>query len=204
MRHRSGFSRLSRERVGQEFLKLAVARHAARVMEEAESHGLIEAFAGFPGEWRGFALYRRRAALRGEEPLPIVAIGTLFPQVSPSELAWSFRLSKWEESLLASLREARALAREGASARLITYRHPEMGPLACWLELPDEDAARAFAAPAPPDFHLRGDDLISAGLLPGPQIGALLAEAEQRWIEVGLPESREIQHDILQGVLATR
>lgn len=202
-RQQAGFSRLSRERIGQEFLKLVVAEHADRVIEEAESHGLIAAFAGFAGEPSTFARYRKRAKLRGEASEPITAIGVLFPDVLPSELARSFRLSNRDESLLASLRGARQLVREGAPPRLVAYRYPEMGSVACWLELPDDGAARTFVAAVPPEFHLRGEDLVRAGLIPGPRIGALLAEAERRWIEAGLPEARDAQSDILQAVLAT-
>ena len=60
---------------------------------------------------------------------------------------------------------------------------------------PDDEAWASAAALAGnwkrPSFPLGGDDLIALGLNPGPELGALLRELEERWAADGFNAERD-------------
>ncbi len=57
--------------------------------------------------------------------------------------------------------------------------------------------------PEPPVFHLKGEDLLKAGLIAGPKIGEKLKAIEARWIAADFPPSRDAQIALMQAELAS-
>ena len=59
-----------------------------------------------------------------------------------------------------------------------------------WTEAGKSAVLQRLEALDVPQFPLRGDDLIAAGLRPGPELGAELGRLEALWIESGFALDR--------------
>ncbi|MCA3636828.1 MAG: hypothetical protein INF18_14035, partial [Methylobacterium sp.] len=112
-------------------------------------------------------------------------------QAKPAREA--LRLSNREAALMEALSGALDLLEAGAAPRLVAYRFPEaLSRLsALWPAV--------TSWPEPPVFHLKGEDLLKAGLPAGPRIGEALKAIEARWIAAGFPASRNDQLALMQA-----
>jgi poly(A) polymerase len=198
LRHREGFSQLSRERIRSEMFKLVVSHRALDVMREAEAQGLIRTIVGQPPDLERFL--RLLARPGGAESAAIIRIFALFcsSEAALATLRPSLKLSNREHMLCQSLLAALDMQERGAEPRLIAYRHPEAAAL---LPLLTEKSVPAL--PAAPVFVLKGEDIVKAGIRPGPEVGRLLQSIEDRWIEAGFPEGRIAQLALMKSVLAS-
>ncbi|MCA3636694.1 MAG: CCA tRNA nucleotidyltransferase, partial [Methylobacterium sp.] len=152
-RHREGFARLSRERIRTEVLKLIVAPRALAVMREADALGLLTDLVGLKPDLQRFA----QVAAREKTPDAVTRLFALYgDQAKPAREA--LRLSNREAALMEALSGALDLLEAGAAPRLVAYRFREaLSRLpALWPAIADW--------PEPPVFHLKGEDLLKAGL----------------------------------------
>jgi poly(A) polymerase len=197
LRHVEGFAKLSRERIRAEMFKLVVAERALDVMREAEAHGMITSIVGQKPDIKRFERMIAREA--GQKPSPILRIFALFAASSAvlSELREALRLSNREAGLAAALLAALDMHAAGAAPRLIAYRCPEAAPV-----LPLLTDVAIPPLPSAPVFALKGEDLVKAGIRPGPEIGRLLQAIEDRWIAAGFPEGRIAQIALMKAVIA--
>ena len=204
---RSGYARLSGERVRQEMLKLLMAPRAAGVLAEIAPSGLLAEWLGatvVPGE--PAAAIDRAARLGRPPPGAIARLAALIGDELPvvEAVADRLKLANRERDRLAALgRSARALS-AGVPARELAYREPAaLAEAVALVDLPGEAVRAALAAAAsPPVFRLKGRDALARGVPAGEGVGRALSEAEARWIAADLPDPREAQLAILDAVLA--
>ncbi len=197
MRQQVGFSKLSRERIRTEMFKLVAARRARAVICEAEAHGLITAIVGQNPD---IARFERVLARESRvKTSPILGIFALFAasDAALEALHVSLRLSNREFGFATSLLGALAMLRAGSDPRLIAYRHPEA---AQYLPLLAEQPLDPM--PLAPIFTIKGEDIVKAGIRPGPEIGRVLGLVEERWIATGFTAGRIAQIAMLKAVLA--
>lgn len=210
LRHRQGFAQLSRERVRQEVHKLLMAEHALPVIEAAEAEGVLSEILGFPLDVRAFVQTLRFAGPANVDLDAMARLAALAgPHAGDEAALWQARLRLSNAEIKALNRYAQAVACEAASPRLLRYRFGDQALPALVLRAamrvdPGQDLADSLAAARlpVPDFLMSGADILAAGVSPGPRVGKLLAETEQRWIEAGFPEGETAQKTILQTLLS--
>ncbi len=192
-RNAAGMERLSRERIGREWLKLLAAPAPSRAVSLMETAGIL-AFV-LPA-----VAVRDIGALDHADDIDALArLGALLPagEECRREAACHLRLSKRDRRrLLASLpvidAGCTALGDEAGLKRLV-YHH---GTRAVTDALAfcaagrggDEqrhrllELRRTIAGFTPPAFPLTGRDALDAGAVPGPALGAALARVEAWWV----------------------
>lgn len=187
-----GIDRLSRERVGAEMKKLLNAPDPAPAVASMAAAGVlmhaapganpaalaplvdVERRAGVAPHWR-----RRTAALTGGEDC--------------EALARSWRLSKAETRALAALCAAlNAPAPPAIQAHLHGDRAARDAALirACAVGAVPGGLEAEIARGAAARFPVTARDLIHAGLVPGPALGAALARLKDAWIASDLRAGR--------------
>jgi len=193
-RLQAGLDLLSRERVGQELRKLVTGARAAETAALMQETGiLLRVLAGVARPER----LARLAALAGEtqaDASPALRLTALaaFVEDDAERLAERLRLSNAERAVIAAVQPLarrlgagwtasglRALVQAHGKTRvldalLLAAADGAMGDVAEALRL-----VKAWEAPA---FPIGGDDLVAAGLSPGPALGRKLAELEARWV----------------------
>ena len=179
-----GLDRLARERVGQEFRKLLGSPDPSAAIASMHTSGILmrclpgavaevlpvlvhlEHALGIAPDW-----LRRLACLGGEA------------------LSDNLRLSKVEDRTLAVLRTAIAT---GEPDMVTAYRHGSDIARSAALILAASSGAQPSASleadiadGAGKTLPLQAQDLKQIGVSPGPALGKLLRDAEQRWIKSG-------------------
>ncbi len=202
----AGLERLSGERVHNELVRLLAAGGAARSLAAMMDTGvLVRLLRGAP-RLTAFSRLQAIQRERGVTADPMVRLAGLGVRVEEEaeRLARSLRLSNTERGELAALpRAARRLDAGMAQldAKAALYR---LGPklyrgavLLAWsdacAEEDNPDWGSIFALPdewEPPDFPLKGADLLAMGMQPGPEVGDALRALERRWIEGGFAAER--------------
>lgn len=199
---RDGLSRLSRERVRAELLKLMAAPGAPAMAEVMADAGLLTLLlGGVPRVARLARLAAIETALGGApDPLRRLGALTLFVEEDVARLTQRLRLANTEMRRLATMATPQPrldLAAGDASARIALYR---VGPAAfadrvllAWTDAgaaPDDPAwRRLLGLPerwTPPAFPIGGRVLAAHGVA-GPRLGALLRRLEEEWIAAGFP-----------------
>lgn len=182
----ASIARLSVERVWSEMKRILAAPDPAAAVALMDQLGVL-AFVVTEGADPA-ALARLCAA--GAPPDPILRLAALLTG-DPAALAARLRLSHAEADRLRALRAPplapdvadaalrRALAVDAADTLIDrTWLAGQTGP--AW------DGLRMRLATTPrPVFPLEGRDVLAVGLLPGPQIGALLRAVEAWWMAGG-------------------
>ncbi len=203
---RHGLARLSRERVRAELLKLLVTRRAAEVVAALADAGLYGVLLGGVPE-RG-RLDRVVALERDEglaDPVRRLAAVAVLVREDAVRLREDLRLSNDEYRRLerygdlVALLKTWALPLDGAALRRLAAEHGLDNLTDTLAAIAGEprpvltpDGRDSFArlrtgGELVPVFPLRGADLLAGGVPPGPQVGALLAEARQAWLSSGCP-----------------
>ncbi len=210
----AGIERLSRERVRSELLKLLAAKRCADVIGDVAGAGIlgpILAGVAHPGRLANLV---RSGSDAGDPVLRLAALGLLIEE-DADRLLDHLRLSNAERDRLAAA--ARALAKLHApdsldekALRALLYRHGRQAlldalRLASASDDRDRSAALAFVQAEPlRKLPLGGADLIRRGMVPGPALGAALAEIEQRWVEADFPADGATLEALVASTLATR
>ena len=199
VRLRAGLAQLSAERVGSEMLRLLAARNAAPVINTMFGLGLlVDVLRVAPRLVRFERLVAIEIALN-VAPDPALRLAALAVHVldDVTPLADRLRLSKDQHSVLrrSAERDWRLTATmTDQAARVTLYRldaddyrrrvrldWAETDDLITdhnWLRL----ASLPDRLPVPP-FPIAGRDLLALGMPPGPEIGRMLNELEEHWID---------------------
>lgn len=222
----SQVEKLSGERVWQELSRILVVAEPMQVfalMEEARILRLL-----FP-VGRSTARLQALAALEGMVKLPPEPIRRLTALIQPdrqeaSQIATRLRLSRAETSRLDNLSVSRGESRAGMpelALRRSLYtlgvdlfqdlilldwadqiaRDPSVaaGNIQDWKET--WDAAHDWT---PPEFPLTGEDVIAAGVDEGPDVGDILEDIEDWWIEQAFRPDRDGCLERLQMMMRRR
>jgi poly(A) polymerase len=201
---RDGLAILSAERIGAEFLKLLAAQRAVEVTGILAETGLLQRLVAGIGDIGRLARAARYDAAR---PDPILRLAAFLVATveDATRLRERLRLSNAEHERLTLF--ARLLARmrsvhqvDGAEMRRLAFHFgtaPLVEALAVLAGEPRprlaqeaDEVRRSYEAGQEdaPVFPLTGRDLVARGVAPGPEVGRMLAEARQAWLEAGCPK----------------
>jgi len=205
---RAKLSTLSAERVWGEMKKLLAAEDPGRALLWMRQAGVLAEVLPETEKWGIDAIPGLIAAEKifSWAPDPLLRLAAMVPPDTDrlKALAERLRLSKAEAACLVRFAEAPAIAptlpeaaldralyrsvKEGIIARLklslaAARRKSETDP----AFLAETAAFQRLLARAEkwqrPDFPLNGADVLKAGIAPGPQVGELLSELENFWVE---------------------
>lgn len=217
---REHLSRLSRERIRAELMKLLLARRAPEVLRAMSHAGVIEVILGIGYPLRLQRLTEREAALGrpADAVLRLAAFSALTVE-DAERLRARLRLSNEEFARLAAatrtlaplhghdapppvshLREMLFLCGARAAADALALAHAESAASANdgeWLE-----AARYLEETPAPAFPLKGADLIARGLAPGKALGETLKLLQAEWIRAGFPRDPAVVLQLLENAAA--
>jgi tRNA nucleotidyltransferase/poly(A) polymerase len=202
VRERAGLTRLSRERVGAEMLKLMAAPGVVAMAELMADTGVFGILTGGVPRLARLARLVAIEAARGAPADALRRLGALalFVAEDAERLQDCLRLSGTETRRLAAMAEQWPQLSAGvaeADAKAALYR---LGPVAfadrallAWADAgaAADDPAWSAVVDLPgrwtaPRFPIGGRDLIGRGLH-GPAVGAALMRLEDAWIAAGFP-----------------
>ena len=180
---------LSTERVAVETLKLLAALDPLPALRLMQADGVLKVLLPEAG---GLIRLRRLVAFE-PQPDPIRRLAALVAR-DPAAVAERLRLSGAQRDRLTALlaKPAADLNGDCAAQRRALYRWgPELYRDRVLLAAAARGVVRRRVAPLlrlaqgwrPPQFAIKGRDLVAAGIAPGPQIGKLLAALEAWWIK---------------------
>jgi poly(A) polymerase len=214
VRARDGLTSLSAERVWHELKRLFAAPDPVRAILWIRTAGVLDVVLPESSKW-GTDLIPRLVSvekLLGWKPDPLLRLMAIIP---PREdvvrtLAERLKLSNAEGARLSAWARAALPATETSAGDLekLLYRGDAAGILdrlklerARLEDAPGEKEAIAreklesliahAGAWRKPEFPIRGQDLIAAGMSPGPQMGKLLSSLESKWVDGGFVLARE-------------
>ncbi|MEM6677841.1 MAG: CCA tRNA nucleotidyltransferase [Pseudomonadota bacterium] len=186
-----GIDTLARERIGHEMRRLLAAPDPAPATAAMAASGVLARC--LPGASAAvLAPLAHLEAQAGRRPDWRIRLAAMAPMVESKVLADRLRLARAEERHLAAIAAAAAEPDLSAAA----FRHGADAAWGAWLAReaaggwadhpPDPDAAgAAIARGAEARLPLSARDLSTAGIAPGPALGAALAKAEARFVESG-------------------
>jgi poly(A) polymerase len=195
---RAGLRQLSGERIAKEMLKLLAASSPAFALGAMAEAGILSEIglaAPVLDRLERLALIDRT---HGFLPDPLLRLASLRPDAAVAE---RWRLSNAQKDRLAAASKAAGIVAPSlphGEARKLLYRlgvqtfndrlflnwagDADPGHDGAWCAL--LEIADFFASPR---FPLTGRDAMDAGVPEGPQVGKVLAEVEEWWIESGFP-----------------
>ena len=203
IRGRQGLTQLSAERVRAEMVRLLVAERAVDAIGALMDCGLLPVVLGTaprPGLLSALITAEATAGEPASAMLRLSALGVAVEE-DIERISTRWRLSRAEtQSLLViddrlttmfadvAPKAARRLLYGLGAARWRQYC------LALWAiartPLERTTAATLLDFPSqwkPPEFPLRGADILAAGLAPGPQVGDILSRVKDWWIDTDFP-----------------
>ena len=212
---REGITRLSRERVRAEALKLLSAPGARDVVEAMADAGILEFVLRGPADLARFG----QLAGQATDPILRLAALTVRSAADVERLRDALRLSNGErDRLLAAVRAladicatagTMGIPDETASLALL-YDHgrPAAADAMRLLRAAAEGDAGRWAAAMEfvdtteiPTFPFAGGDLLARGLV-GPVVGTTLARLRRAFAEAGFPAGKEARAALLDAALA--
>ena len=199
---REGLTRLSRERIRAELLRLLATPHVTKVMP-ALADDFLPLILPQQADVNLLGRIVPIEAALGKVADPLLRLGALTGARPGGAVALkdALRLSTVEYERLARM----AMPDRGfdpsspeREARAFIYRHGSQafvdGALIAWARglAPPDDRAYAARLALPerwhtPELPLRGSDITSLGVSPGPRVGRILAAFEDWWIEQDFP-----------------
>jgi tRNA nucleotidyltransferase/poly(A) polymerase len=214
-RARDRLKQLSAERVWSEMKKLLSAPDPGRALLWMRQTGILTEILPETEKWGIDAIPGLVAAERalGWKPDPLLRLASIVPRDVDrlNTMATRLRLSKSEAGFLEQFAGAPTVSDDTKEAALdrILYRSGKTGILAR-LKLDLASARTAIdAGPAAmekvarlsrllsraerfekPTFPISGNDLLSAGVAPGPRMGELLKRLENEWVERNFVDDR--------------
>ncbi len=184
-----GMDRLSAERVSRELLRLLNAPDPSPALKLMIENGILLRLVpemGFLGRLQNLVQIER---VHGIPPDPLRRLAALAP-MQVEKIARRLKFSKAQTqrmNVLPSALSALQQVEDGAGFRNFLYDYGKEAALDAVLLLlaEGEGAASSFLPEIEkwekPVFPLEGKDLIALGLLPGPEIGAILSQIESWW-----------------------
>jgi tRNA nucleotidyltransferase/poly(A) polymerase len=216
---RDNLSRLSRERIRAEVVKMLPARRAPEIMRAMSQAGIIEVLLGmgYPARLERLAAFETAREKKGEALLRLAAFSVLTAE-DADRLRDRLRLSNDEHARLAAaartlaplhgretpppvshLREMLFLAGSRAAADALALAFAESGASPDdpqWLE-----AASYLDETPAPVFPIKGADLIARGVAPGRQLGTVLKSLQAKWIRAGFPRDPVVVQRLLEDAV---
>ncbi|MTI43593.1 poly(A) polymerase [Roseibium hamelinense] len=200
-RQRDGLRHLSAERIGAEMKKLVSAREAPYCIQEMEDRGLLEITTGGISRTADFAALRSLDEYAEEASHPPLCFTVLAGFVSEDlhRVADRFRLSNLDRKRVASALKATSFLEPSLQPRHLREALVDVGRQAAidgllmiWARTRANAGAKfdehSFAAALDslrsldvPVFPVAGNDLLGAGLTPGPDLGRTLEHLRSRW-----------------------
>jgi poly(A) polymerase len=195
-----GLDKLSRERIGHEFLKLLAAPQPLSSLKFMDQAGITPFI--LPHAMNLEAL---EGLLNFEEAsIPLCRLAALsLPQINDKGLAKALRLSGKQKQYLHDCANRledypssertiyRNLYQDGVGFfKDLTMLSLALRPLSSTPSILHETLKIAASWEAP-SFPLKGQDLIEMGVKAGPELGALLKDCESWWINQGFQPDRE-------------
>ncbi|HYZ34111.1 MAG TPA: CCA tRNA nucleotidyltransferase [Crenalkalicoccus sp.] len=195
-----GLTRLSAERVWSELKRLLVAPDPVPALALMAETGVLGAVLpeAVPPALTGFT----RALASGLPADPLLRLAILLDPGTAGQgaaIAERLRFSTEERERLVRLHDAAGAApsdEDPAARRRWLAEHGRAAALdEAWLAeargAGDLASLRAWVEATPvPEFPLQGRDALALGLVPGPEIGRLLAAARARWLAEGCVADR--------------
>jgi poly(A) polymerase len=214
---RAGLAALSAERIRLEVLKLMVANGVEGAVTAMIEGGLLLPIFGGVAYAGPFAAIISAERALGLEPDPIRRLGALAVAVTEDarRLAMRMRLTNAETKALDSMghRWWRLAGMDEATARRRLYRlgedryrdrlmlawarSGEGSEAASWREL-----ATLPSRWTAPKFPLKATDFIARGIVRGPELGQVLALAEDGWLAADFPLDAPSLHTIADQAVA--
>ncbi|MGE5388054.1 MAG: CCA tRNA nucleotidyltransferase [Hyphomicrobiales bacterium] len=216
---RDNLSRLSRERIRAEVVKMLPARRAPEIMRAMSQAGIIEVLLGmgYPARLERLAAFETAREKKGDALLRLAAFSVLNIE-DADRLRDRLRLSNDEHARLAAaartlaplhgretpppvshLREMLFLAGSRAAADALALAFAESGASPDdpqWLE-----AASYLDETPAPVFPIKGADLIARGVAPGRQLGTVLKSLQAKWIRAGFPRDPVVVQRLLEDAV---
>jgi poly(A) polymerase len=204
---KDGLKDLSAERIQGELLKLVVAGRAHEALCLMSANGITELVLGRDGDLARFDKLSELETKLGSGPDPILRLSALAApdEVAARELALRLRLSNAERKELVTVSgvSASEFTPDSETSKVQLYRLGEPTYqavcLSAWTRSKDDASSevwrKAFALPErwkPPVMPFKGADLISRGVRPGPEVGAVLSRFESWWVSAGFPHDRSL------------
>ena len=196
---RDGLDRISRERIGQEMMKILGGPRRAFILEVMAEDGILPMIEGSQPDLAAVRALGDQPAI----PAPEVVLAALWPGAAPGAIARALRLSKAQDArrkaALSAAASIDSLPEERRARRLLyhfgtdAYRDGLSLVAARAGEAAEADpeawlAAFAYADNWPvPVLPLAARDFRALGLEPGPVLGVALKVAEAAWIEQDFP-----------------
>jgi poly(A) polymerase len=199
---RAGLETLSAERVRMEMMKLMVAQGAAPAIAAMADGGLLLPILGGVAYTGPFAAMIAAERLLGMQPNAVRRLGALAVAVTEDarRVATRMRLSNAETKALDSMghRWWRLAGMDEATARRRLYRLGEDRYrdrlMLAWARSGGVDNSTPWRELATlperwraPKFPLRAADFIARGIAEGPDLGQVLALAEDAWLAAEFP-----------------
>lgn len=197
---REGLDQISKERIGQEMMKILSGPRRGFILPAMEADGILERVWPHPADINVVSgLAEMPEAVSAE-----VMLAGLWPSADPVGIGAALRLSNAQDARRRDALEAATaftdLAPDERQARVLVYhfgaRAFRDGALIAMARIgeaaeADYDSWQSALALADnwhvPDFPITAQQLIDAGLAPGPDLGAALKRAEALWIERDFP-----------------
>lgn len=182
---------LSAERVGVEMMRMLELPHISKTLRSMTRAGILSLD-------RAVLQQLARYDLLTDVPLAAGRVALILGTVEPKHLQEVWRLSNAEIKAATALRDAAALLAEG-QVNEVAYRFADVSKTAVsvaaalqdWSEAWLEETVDIMRATRVPAFPIKGNDLMEAGLKPGPAMGRKLHRLERDWIESGFRLNRK-------------
>jgi poly(A) polymerase len=185
---------LSRERKADELLKLLALPDPAPTVALMAKHGIL---ACLLPEADGDAVTRLVRLIRREQAFAVPPdarrrLAALLPRETAAADAAGGRL-RLSNNTRAILRALATPAPAGRPPRRLAAEVDYADPRDLFLlaDIDEDELASAIASLSdwqPPEFPIKGGDIVALGLRPGPKVAALLAQLRQDWIEADFPD----------------
>ena len=190
--HANSLMALSRERIADELLKILALPDPSATIALMIERGVLTPV--LP-EIEDTVTLERVIAREGKfdrAPSPVRRLAALLPAEPETARAVSVRLKLSNANRKRIASAAARMPGDTATPRALAYRHGTESAVDRLLLCKTNDivVGRALATLAdnpPPEFPLRGGDLIAMGVEAGPEVSRLLHEIEQAWIAEDFP-----------------
>ena len=185
-----GLELLAKERVGSEMMKMLSAASPAVAIDMMEQTGVMAKV--LPTARLAPPVGALESAERrfGFSPDPIRRLALLTRGGDPRDTGRSLRLSNEDMAALRARRAPASLIQTGEDARRLGYTRGDLAAKDALLiqhaeqsNLPDVKLITAIDEGASQKMPVSGQDLMSYGVMPGPELGETLKRLEQLWID---------------------
>lgn len=202
-RQRSGLSKIARERIWKEFKKLLAAPDPVRAIDAMIESGVLAHILPVDTDRDGLHDLRVSEQLCGVQPDPMLRLMALMPRsaLAVQEVGEALKLSNDEKTRLTAwaadnLPEVTELDSKALRAELYWHGKQAIVDRALLAGADVRDLLAAVHAWRAPDFPIRGDDALAAGLK-GPEIGQALSRVARVWVDSDFNLERDALLDLL-------